>query len=78
MLTQQIPLWSQTGIPNMVFNIIKFVGFQPFKTYYSLFTRYNNSSFTVLLIYVDDILLSGTDLTEIQHIKDFLLQQFSH
>ena len=49
---------------------------QQFKTYYSLFTRHNNSSFTVLLIYVDDILLTGNDLTEIQCVKDCLLQQF--
>ena len=56
--------------------MIKSVGFQPSKTDYSLFTRQNNSSFTVLLIYVDDILLTGNDLTEIQRVKDCLLQQF--
>ena len=43
---------------------------------YSLFTRHNNSSFTVLLIYVDDILLTENDLTEIQRVKYCLLQQF--
>jgi len=31
---------------------------------------------TALLIYVDDILLTGNDLTEIQRVKDCLLQQF--
>lgn len=56
--------------------MIKSVGFQQSKTDYSLFTRQNNSSFTALLIYVDDILLTGNDLTEIQRVKDCLLQQF--
>ena len=55
------------------FHVIKSVGFQQSKTDYSLFTRQNNSSFTVLLIYVDDILLTGNDLTEIQRVKDCLL-----
>ena len=55
--------------------MIKSVGFQHSKTDYSLFTRQNNSSFTALLIYVDDILLTGNDLTEIR-VKDCLLQKF--
>jgi len=57
-------------------HMIKSIRFQQSKTDYSLFTRQNNSSFTALLIYVDDILLTGNDLTEIQHVKDCLLQQF--
>jgi len=56
--------------------VIKFVGFQQSKTDYSLFTRQNNSSFTALFFYVDDMLLTGNDLTEIQRVKDCLLQQF--
>ena len=48
----------------------------PFMVDYSLFIRQNNSSFTALSIYVDDILLIGNDLTEIQRVKDCLLQQF--
>ncbi|XP_068497866.1 uncharacterized protein [Phaseolus vulgaris] len=45
-------------------------GFQQSKTDYSQFTRQNNSSFIVLLIYMDDVLLIGNDLTEIQRVKD--------
>ena len=56
--------------------MIKSAGFQQSKTDYPLSIRQNNSSFTALLIYVDDILLTGNDLTEIQRVKDYLLQQF--
>ena len=56
--------------------MIKSVGFQQSKIDYSLFTKQNNSSFTALLIYVDDILLTGNDLTKVQRVKDCLLQQF--
>jgi len=56
--------------------VIKYVGFQQSKTDYSLFTRQKNSLFTTLLIYVDDIFLTGNDLTEIQRVKDCLLKQF--
>jgi len=56
--------------------VIKSVGFQKSKADYSLITRQNNSSFTTLLIYVDDILLTENDLTEMQHLKDCLLRQF--
>ena len=47
--TQQIPLWSQTSISDMVStfsHVIKSVGFRQSKTDYSLFTRQNNSAFT--------------------------------
>jgi len=79
MSTQQIPLWSQTVSQtwfSSFSHVIKSAGFQSSKTDYSLFTGHNNSSFTAFLIFVDDMLLLGNYLTEIQHVKDCLLQQF--
>ncbi|CAL8992943.1 unnamed protein product [Prunus brigantina] len=43
---------------------------------YSLFTRSQNNSFTALLIYVDDIVITGDDPKAIQSIKDFLNVRF--
>jgi hypothetical protein len=43
---------------------------------YSLFTLSTNDNFTALLIYVDDIILSGTSLTEIDRIKCILDDHF--
>ena len=43
---------------------------------YSLFTRIQGKSFTALLIYVDDILITGNDPVSIVAIKKFLHGQF--
>ena len=43
---------------------------------YSLFTKVNGDSFTVVLIYVDDIIITGNNLEEMEHLKSFLLKQF--
>jgi len=56
--------------------VIKSAGFRQSKVDYSLFTKQDGSSFTTLLIYVDDILLTGNDLTEMQHLKECLLRRF--
>lgn len=38
----------------------------------SLFTKRTNHSFTAILIYVDDLILTGNNITEIADIKEFL------
>lgn len=48
--------------------IHKFV-YQQSKADYSLFTKSQGNSFTAILIYVDDILLTGNDLHEIKKLK---------
>jgi hypothetical protein len=42
----------------------------------SLYVKSRGASFTALLVYVDDIVLSGTSIDEIQSVKAFLDQQF--
>jgi len=46
------------------------------KADYSLFTKTLESSFTTVLLYVDDIILTWNDDVEIKHLKEFLLQHF--
>jgi len=41
-----------------------------------LFTKKVSDSFTILLVYVDDIILAGDSLTEITFIKNVLNQAF--
>jgi hypothetical protein len=42
----------------------------------SLYVKSHGSSFTALLVYVDDIVLAGTSMEEIKSVKLFLDQQF--
>ncbi|TXG47930.1 hypothetical protein EZV62_027224 [Acer yangbiense] len=48
-------------------NTIQKAGYQQSKTDYSLFTKAQGTSFTTVLIYVDDIVLIGNDLQEMEH-----------
>jgi len=57
-------------------DVIQKAGYQQSKADYSLFTKQRGSSFTALLIYVDDILLTGNDLQEINHLKAHMLKCF--
>nr|XP_016442248.1 PREDICTED: uncharacterized mitochondrial protein AtMg00810-like [Nicotiana tabacum] len=43
---------------------------------YSLFTRGSGKSMVILIVYVDDIILTGTDEFEIASLKEFLNLQF--
>ncbi|CAJ2653432.1 unnamed protein product [Trifolium pratense] len=51
-------------------------GYQQSTADYSLFTLTQNNDFTALLVYVDDVILSGTSLTEFTRIKTILDTQF--
>lgn len=43
---------------------------------YSLFIKHENSSLTTLLVYVDDIVLTGDNINEMTHVKVILNNEF--
>jgi hypothetical protein len=43
---------------------------------HSLFIKKSDTTFTALLVYVDDVILAGNSLSEFQHIKSVLHQSF--
>ncbi|GJV23821.1 ribonuclease H-like domain-containing protein [Tanacetum coccineum] len=51
-------------------------GFKQSKSDYSLFTKSENGNFISLLMYVNDIIVIGNNIVEIQKFKDFLRTQF--
>ncbi|GAU16205.1 hypothetical protein TSUD_298370 [Trifolium subterraneum] len=52
-------------------------GYVQSKSDYSLFTKQASTGFTIILVYVDDLVLGGTDNVEIQNIKALLDGKFS-
>jgi len=55
---------------------LKSIGFQHSKNDYSLFSKQQGSSMVFLAVYVDDIIVTGNDTTEIATLKTFLDNQF--
>ncbi|CAL2270484.1 unnamed protein product [Prunus armeniaca] len=55
---------------------LKAVGFQQSRSDYSLFVRRRQGNFLVLLVYVDDVILAGNNLEDIENTKLFLANQF--
>jgi hypothetical protein len=54
------------------------LGFSRSKADYSLFIRANTNRFLVILVYVDDLLISGDKMADIQQIKDCLHMKLSN
>jgi hypothetical protein len=57
-------------------NVLFAVGFSQSKADYSLFTRDINGTFVVILVYVDDILVTNSDITAVQELKSIFHRHF--
>jgi len=57
-------------------NALKVAGFHRSLSDYSLFVRSYQGNFLALLIYVDDVILAGNNLQDIENTKLFLSRQF--
>jgi len=55
---------------------IKSFGFQQSKADYSLFTKVQGASFTAILLYVDDMIITGNDTATVGKLKRFLHNHF--
>lgn len=55
---------------------LKAAGFSQSLSDYSLFVRNHHGNFTALLVYVDDVILAGNNLQEIEETKQFLAKRF--
>ncbi|GJX47211.1 ribonuclease H-like domain-containing protein [Tanacetum coccineum] len=56
--------------------VLKENGFKQSKSDYSLFIKSKEDLFIALLVYVDDIVLTGNNIEEINRFKDFLKSKF--
>ena len=56
--------------------MIEKFGLQKNKSNYSVFYRYSQEGIILLVVYVDDIVITGNDMTSISLLKSFLHGQF--
>lgn len=52
-------------------------GYSQSRSDYSLFTKKSPSGFTAILVYVDDLVMTGDDISEINQVKQYLDNRFS-
>ena len=46
-----------------------YLGYQKSKNDYSLFINKSSTNITLIVVYVDDILITGSDQAEVEHVK---------
>lgn len=77
---RQVPLWPQTGTTCLVHSVAQFViklGFRATRSDSSLFVLTCGTETAYLLLYVDDIILTGSSLTLLRSIVDKLRAEFA-
>lgn len=61
---------------NKLSNTLMSLGYQQSKNDYSLFTKKSSTNITIIVVYVDDIILIGSNPAEIEHVKQHLNSYF--
>ena len=56
--------------------VIKIFSMQQSKSNHSVFYKYSQAGIILLVVYVDDIIISGNDMAGISSLKSFLHDQF--
>nr|XP_043639363.1 uncharacterized mitochondrial protein AtMg00810-like [Erigeron canadensis] len=79
--SEEVYMKMPLGIPNpknkKLSTALQDQGFTQSKNDYSLFLKTVNGQMTIVAVYVDDILVTGSDSTSVSQLKDFLHQQFT-
>ena len=80
MQTEEVSIWSQ-AISSAWFErfskVIKSHGYSQGQTDHTLFVKHSsNKRVTVLIVYVDDIMLIGDDFNEMEEIKRLMAMEF--
>ncbi|XP_016185433.1 uncharacterized protein LOC107627080 [Arachis ipaensis] len=70
-LKQASRLWN-----NKLKSVLIELGYKQCRSNYSLFTKHSDHGFTAILVYVDDLVLAGNDMREINIIKRVLHDRF--
>lgn len=53
------------------------IGYTQSKADYTLFTKRDRSNFTAILVYVDDLVITGNNINEINKVKQYLHKKFN-
>ncbi|KAJ0762639.1 putative RNA-directed DNA polymerase [Helianthus annuus] len=70
-LKQAPRMWNEKLV-----GVLLELGFNQSKSDYSLFVKSINSALIILLVYVDDIIVTGNDANEINNVKELLKSKF--
>ncbi|KAK9049228.1 hypothetical protein SSX86_031804, partial [Deinandra increscens subsp. villosa] len=70
-LKQAPRMWNEKLV-----GVLLELGFSQSKCDYSMFIKQNNSVFIVLLVYVDDIIITGNNINEFDKLKELLKTKF--